>query len=411
MKGLQSPCAHRHTLCMGDSLGDVLRRARNAKRLSQGEVGRGIGYSGSWLSRVETGKIQPDRPALAALCGVLGLTAADVGLEGDDVHRRNVLTLGLGVGIAAVLPGAAAAAAVDPKELVERSLFRLPEARPTSRASLAAALAEARTVFQEAQYSRLSRTLPSLISGSLASQAHDIAARAYVLLAQLAIKNYQGPFAGIAAERARAQAELTGNAVVMGEAAHSMGITLRRGGEYQAAIDHLRQAADRLGSRSDELAMRGTLMLTASYSAAQAGWRGQALELIGQAEETAERRESAAQRLFIPGVFGQEQTKVFRISVHHALGEDDQALNHAEKIDPRRLPNAERRGRMCMDVARVWQGLGEPEKAFHALRALASYAPEEATRPKVRAIASELLVMNPEMPGLRGFAQRIGASV
>ncbi|WP_159050720.1 helix-turn-helix domain-containing protein [Streptomyces sp. IMTB 1903] len=395
---------------MGDSLGDVLRQARNAKRLSQGEVGKAVGYSGSWLSRVETGKIQPDEDTLAALCGVLGLTAADVGLEGDDVHRRKVLTLGLGVGIAAALPGTASAAAADPKELVERSLFHLPEARPASREALFAALVEARTVFQAAQYSKLGRTLPSLISGSLASQAHDIAARAYVLLAQLAIKNYQG-MAWVAAERARAQAELTGNPVVMGEAAHSMGVSLRRSGDYQAAIDHLQEAAERLGQHPDELAMRGTLMLTASYSAAQAGWRSQAMDLIGEAEETAKRQETAAQRLYIPGEFGEAQTRGFRISVHHALGEDDQALTYAEKLDPRRLPTAERRGRMCMDVARVWQALDEPSKTFHALRALASYAPEEATRPKVRAITSELLMMHPEMPGLRRFSQKIGATV
>ncbi|MFF4642797.1 helix-turn-helix domain-containing protein [Streptomyces sp. NPDC001389] len=62
---------------MGDSLGDVLRQARTAKRLSQGEVGSVVGYSSSWLSRVETGKIQPDSDTLGALCGVLGLTAAD----------------------------------------------------------------------------------------------------------------------------------------------------------------------------------------------------------------------------------------------------------------------------------------------------------------------------------------------
>ncbi|MFD6229818.1 helix-turn-helix domain-containing protein [Streptomyces sp. NPDC060232] len=395
---------------MGDLLGDVLRQARNVKRLSQGGVGKAVGYSGSWLSRVETGKINPDEDTLAALCGVLGLTAADVGLEGDDVHRRKVLTLGLGVGIAAALPGNASAAAVDPKELVERSLFRLPHARPTSREALLAALVEARTVFQAAHYSKLGRTLPSLISGSLASQTHDITARAYVLLAQLAIKNYQG-MAWVAAERARAQAELTGNPVVMGEAAHSMGVSLRRSGDYQAAIDHLHEAATRLGQRPDELAMRGTLMLTASYSAAQAGWRGQAMELIGAAEETAKRRETVAQRLYIPGEFGEAQTQGFRISVHHALGEDDQALAYAEKLDPRLLPTAERRGRMCMDVARVWQALDEPTKTFHALRALASYAPEEAARPKVRAITSELLMMNPEMPGLRRFSQKIGATV
>ncbi|MFF4446070.1 XRE family transcriptional regulator [Streptomyces sp. NPDC001502] len=326
------------------------------------------------------------------------------------MHRRKVLALGLGVGIAAAMPGNASAAAVDPKELVERSLFRLPEARPASRAALFAALTEARTVFQAAQYGKLGRTLPSLISGSLASQAHDIAARAYVLLAQLAIKNSQG-MAWVAAERARFQAQLTGNPVVMGEAAHSMGVSLRRSGDYQAAIDHLHEAAGRLGQQPDELAMRGTLMLTASYSAAQAGWRGQAMELIGEAEETAKRRETAAQRLYVPGEFGQAQTQGFRISVHHALGEDEQALTYAEKLDSRRLPTAERRGRMCMDVARVWQALDEPEKTFHALRALASYAPEEAARPKVRAITSELLLMHPETPGLRRFSQKIGATV
>ncbi|GHB09355.1 hypothetical protein ACIQRS_13985 [Streptomyces termitum] len=64
-----------------------------------------------------------------------------------------------------------------------------------------------------------------------------------------------------------------------------------------------------------------------------------------------------------------------------------------------------------MDVARVWQALDEPEMTFHALRALASYAPEEATRPKVRGITAELLMMHPEMPGPRRFSQKIGATV
>lgn len=61
-----------------------------------------------------------------------------------------------------------------------------------------------------------------------------------------------------------------------------------------------------------------------------------------------------------------------------------------------------------MDVARVWRDLGEPERAFSALRALEQYAPEEARRPKVRAITSELMTLNGEIPGLRRFAQRIG---
>lgn len=286
----------RRTLYMGETLGGVLRRARTGRRLSQGAVGEQVGYS-AWVSRVEADRMLPDNAAVDALSGVLGLTADDVGRAGEDVlHRRTMLGLGLGVGLGAMLPTPAAAPPVDPKELVERSLFRFPDARPASRESLAAALTTARTVFHEAQYAELGRTLPALISGSLASNAHDIAARPYVLLAQLAIKNYQG-MAWVAAERARMQAGLTGNPVVMGEAAHSMGVTMRRSGDYQASIDHLQQAVARLGQRPEELAMRGTLLLTASYSAAQAGWRGRAMEFIGEAEETAKRREAADKKL------------------------------------------------------------------------------------------------------------------
>lgn len=403
--GLHSPCADGQTVCMAETLGDVLRRGRLIKRLSQGEVGGELGYSASWVSRVESNKVRPDARALARLCDLLGLSGEDVGLEGDDVRRRRMLALGLGAGLSVALPSTASA---EPKGLVERSLFQLPDTRPTSREVLSAALTQTRALFHEARYAELGKALPSLISGSLASNAHDIAARAHVLLTQLAIKNYQG-YAWIAADRARSQAELTDNPVVMGEAAHAMAITMRRAGEYQAAIDHLQGAVARLGHHPDQLAMRGTLLLTAGYSAAQARWRSQAMDFMGEAEETAARKETAAQKLYIPGVFGIDQTRVFRISVHHALGEGEQSLNYASKVDPRRLPNAERRGRMCMDVARVWRELGEPERAFAALRAMEGHAPEEARRPKVRAITSELLALNGEIPGLHRFAQRIGA--
>ncbi|MEU7279042.1 helix-turn-helix domain-containing protein [Streptomyces sp. NPDC045431] len=388
-------------------LGEKLRLARQAKRMSQTAVGERVGYSASWISRVEGNKITPDAATLAALCDVLGLSADDVG-EGDHVDRRGVLALGLGMGAALALPSTAVAA--EPKELVERALFHLPDPRPATRETLNASLLQARGFFHEARYADLGRAVPPLLAAALAARAHDVAARAYVLLAQLAIKNYQG-YSWIAADRARAQAERTGDPVVMGEAAHSMGITMRRAGEYRAAIDHLHQATTRLSARPDELAMKGTLLLTASYSAAQAGWRSEAVDLIGEAEETATRKETAAQRLYIPGVFGIDQTRVFRISVHHALGDGDQALKYAARIDPRRLPNAERRGRVCMDVARVWRDMGEPERAFAALRAMEQYAPEEARRPKVRAITSELLALNGEVPGLRGFAQRTGAAI
>jgi hypothetical protein len=320
--------------------------------------------------------------------------------------------VGIGIGMAtAVGTGPqAAAAAVEPDDAVGRALFHLPDMPPQSRTSLARSLARTRQLFHEAQYAELGQTLPPLISGALAAGAHDVAARAYVLLAQLAIKAHQG-HSLVFADRARTQAQLTGNPIIMGEADHSTAITMRQSGEYQAAINRLRGAANRLGDAPDQLALRGSLLLTAGYSAAQAGWRGQALDFMSEAEETAARHETGSQTLYIPGVFSMDQTAVFRISVHHALGEGDRALSYASKVDARRLPNAERRGRLCMDVARVWRDLGEPGRAFSALRALELHAPQEARRPKIRAITSELLAGNGEIAGLRAFAQRTGALV
>ncbi|MFI9584060.1 helix-turn-helix domain-containing protein [Streptomyces sp. NPDC052236] len=90
-EGLQTLCVDWHTVCMAAKLGDVLRRGRVLKRMSQGAVGDAVGYSASWVSRVENGKVRPDDTTLAALCDVLGLSGNDVGLEGADVHRRKVL--------------------------------------------------------------------------------------------------------------------------------------------------------------------------------------------------------------------------------------------------------------------------------------------------------------------------------
>ncbi|MCX5194848.1 helix-turn-helix domain-containing protein [Streptomyces sp. NBC_00249] len=394
---------------MGDSLGEVLRQARNARRMSQGAVGKAVGYSASWVSRVESNKVRPDDDTLGACCDLLGLSGEDVGLGGNDVlHRRRMLALGLGAGLSVALPSPAFAEG-DSRALVERSIFHLPEAQPVSREALVTGLAQARDLFHEAQYVRLGKNLPRLISAASASGAHDVTARAHVLLAQLAIKNHQ-QYAWIAADRARTHARMSGNPVIMGEAAHSMAISMRRAGEYEASVDQLQAAVSNLDERSpDHLAMRGVLLLTASYSSAQAGWKGQALGFLGEAEETASRKETETRKLYIPGVFSPDHTRLFRISVHHALGEGGEALRYASQVDPLRLPNAERRARMMMDVCRVFKDEGEPGRAFSALRAMEKYAPEEVRRPKVRAIASELLTLNGDIPGLRRFAQHIGA--
>lgn len=386
------------------------------------------GVDPSTVVRWETGRAAPhpaQRPRMATLLQVTPeglvdlLTDAPHAVvaqppsllpDGDDVKRRTMLTIGLGMGAAALMPTTRAAAAPAVDDPVSRALFRLPDVPAPSRADLDASAAQARHLLHEAQYARLGEMLPILIAGARAAEADDVAARAYVLLAQLAIKNYHPSYAPVAATYARIHAERTGDPVVMGEAAHSMAITMRRAGEYRDAIDHLSSAAANLDAQPDRLAMRGSMLLTAAYAAAQAGWRSEALDLMAAAEDTAARRESAGRMLYLPGVFGHEQVAGYRISVHQALGETTEAIRYGSLVDLRSLPNAERRGRMCMDMARVWRDAKEPERCFAALRALEGHAPEEAQRPKVRAITADLLTTGRELPGLREFAQRTGAA-
>jgi hypothetical protein len=93
------------------------------------------------------------------------------------------------------------------------------------------------------------------------------------------------------------------------------------------------------------------------------------------------------------------------------LGDVGSALDFARRIDIRALPTAERQARFCVDTARAWQRFGDNHKCYHALRIAEHLAPEEVKRPSVRALVSELLAARGPAPtGLRGFANRIGAT-
>jgi hypothetical protein len=154
----------------------------------------------------------------------------------------------------------------------------------------------------------------------------------------------------------------------------------------------------------------GSLLLTASYSAAQGGKRASALDLAGEAEKAAHRMRRAAAGGLFSTDFTTDQVALYRIGIHHALGDDTGALHHARNINVNRLPTAERRARFCLDLARTYQSLDDPEKVYQALLAAERYAPEDVRRPSVRTVVGELLYAPGSMPGLRTFARRIGTT-
>jgi hypothetical protein len=133
-------------------------------------------------------------------------------------------------------------------------------------------------------------------------------------------------------------------------------IAMRRHGHHDTATTLLTSTALGLGADSGDpapglLATYGSLLCTAAYTAAQHGSRNQALELITEAE-TAAARLGGARAPHTP--FSPANVTIYQIGVHTALGDAGTALDHARRIDLRRVPTPERQARFCVDTARSW---------------------------------------------------------
>jgi hypothetical protein len=154
------------------------------------------------------------------------------------------------------------------------------------------------------------------------------------------------------------------------------------------------------------LATYGSLLCTASYTAAQNGNRGNALELITEAEAAATRLGDAR----VPrSPFSPTNVAIYQIGVHTALGDAGTALDYARKIDLHSVPTPERQARFCLDTARAWHRFGSPSNCFQALQAADRCAPEELRRSSVRSLVVSLLEAPGSTPsGLREFAVRCG---
>lgn len=418
-----------------EDVGAVIRGARCAARLTQTQLGEKCGYSASAISRIESNRMRLDFTATLRVAAVLNIppdqlitTAVPGGTtvdtveppsdEEDSVRRRELLTGALAAGAtAAVGTSLAAAGPVDPAAALEDALFGLPAAEPAPLPRLAQQVTTARAEYCAARYSTLGRALPGLLASASAARdaatghgrekASVVLARAYVLAAELALKQHSD-MAWVAADRALAAARASGHPVPIGESSRVLAITMRRSGNYPAAVRLLtREAADLDAAQHDTGAVRNTLVLTAAYTAANSADRTTAIDLLDEAAEDAQKRKA------VPGLFTVDatttQVDVYRIGVLNALGTPDEGVKVAARLDIDSMPTAERRGRAWTDTARMWHALGDGPQTFAALRRVEQEAPQEVRRPALRALTSDLLYGPARVPGLREFAARTGA--
>ncbi|MFJ1936789.1 transcriptional regulator [Kitasatospora sp. NPDC088160] len=344
------------------------------------------------------------------------------------MRRRNLLLLGFAATASLAIPSASAAASTEPSRadpadsLVELLYAPPPPASGTSLPQLGQVLATARAHFSASRYHDLGAGLPGLIStaeshrdsssGSARERAHALTARGYVLATELAAKRHSD-LAWATADRAVQAARQSGDPVVIGEAVRVLAITMRRAGRPAAAVGLLeRTAVDLDGHGPAARAVAASLWMTAAYTAACAHGASTAYDLLAGAAEAVDRLPAGLpQRRLFTVEATQAQVDLYRIGVHTALGEPDQAVPYAKRINPAALPTTERQARWGTDTARMWMRLGDQQRTLTALQFVDRIAPEEARRPALQALTSELLYAAMPTPGVRDFAHRTGVLV
>lgn len=150
------------------------------------------------------------------------------------------------------------------------------------------------------------------------------------------------------------------------------------------------------------------MLCTASYTAARAGDRDQALTMIREASRAARAlpRQAPAGRLF---PITPAAVDLYEVGVHWALGDAGASLQAGRALHPDKFPTPERKGRMHTDLGRAWWQWGKPEQTAHELLSAVRISPGEVRdRPAIRQIVSDLSTRHSRVSGVRELVAATG---
>jgi hypothetical protein len=340
--------------------------------------------------------------------------------QGGPVRRRQFL--GVATAVAATpLLNVTDPASHDPGRLLVANLENVIHQPPSAHAAMPAdrvraGMIAAKADFQASRYRRLADRLPALLATATADTRADpaVLAELYNTATHILIKLEVGGSGWLTAERALAAARASGDPAVIANVTRNAATLYRRAGRHDLAEHLALDAAEQLptarsNATVEHLSLYGMLLCNAAYTAAQAGDRGRAHELLDHADQTAARL--GGDRNAYWTAFGPTNVISHRISAAHALGDAGTAIAYAARVPPRAIRIPERLARYWIDVARAYHQWGKPARCYQALLAAERYAPEEVrSRPVARTLAMELLSTPRQagMTGLRGFAIRLG---
>ncbi|GAB6898615.1 helix-turn-helix domain-containing protein [Kineosporia succinea] len=185
----------------------------------------------------------------------------------------------------------------------------------------------------------------------------------------------------IAAERASAAADRSGDPLLMAGAAWRWAVVLRHAGELEESHNVPMRAADALvddiqSASPQALSVYGSLLLKGAVAAASLDDRQHVSEYLNRAQEVAEVAGEANHFWF---AFGPTNVAIHRVWLDLELGDPTEAVRAADAVDTERLPAhlAERRASHLITVAWAQYLRRKDDLAIEALTEARVHAPEQ----------------------------------
>ena len=394
------------------ALGRKIAAERRRRGLSQPELARMIDRSVAWVSQVERGARKVDRMSvLETLANALDIPLAELAAEAPVVAAVTEET-----------PGAATLRLVLSGVYSLRALLN-GRHRPAAMTRLRTKTSQAWELTHAGRYADLADLLRGLIpdletavralpEGQRADAA-ELLATAYQACSAALAKVGEPEAAWIAADRAMAAAERTGNPLLIAAGAFRLVFVFLAARHYDQAEETARTTADALahlagGDDLQAVSLWGGLTLQRAVVAARLNDPEAAYSHLEQASQAAARLGEG--RNDYNTEFGPANVALHEIAVAVELGDASRALRTAAAIDTSGL-SAERRARMLIDVARAHAQRRQAGEAIAALRRAEDITPEQVrAHDRVRQLVSDLMTMQ-DLPSaeLRDLAERVGA--
>ncbi len=388
-------------------IGSNVRAARRSRGMSLEALAGLTGRSKGWLSKIENGHARLERRQdIAAIAEALAVSADSlVGASAPEIqpHARGYI----------LLPLRAA--------LLDATIENPPDvpARPVT--VLAELTADQDRARRRADYEALTQQLPGLL-GELQVHAatatgadRDLALRSLIqacALATVVLKHLgQGDLAWVSADRGQHAAALLDDPVWRSAAAFECAHARFSANKSQALLFTPRIADDlepHIGDDPFAHEVYGMLRLSAALACAvqgdHSGARTHSAEAARVAGPLGDRPDAF-------GVFGPANVGVWRTSLAVEAGNAEEALAHADTVQPSQLASSNRRAALHLERARADAMLSKDSDAVRELRQAERLSPPQTrNNPLIRELVSNMLSRARREAGgrdLRGIAWRM----